>query len=369
LYCNSVGIVEKKIFKSEKPLKLVSGIELNPIHIAYETYGTLNEDKSNVILLLHALSGNQHAAGFHEGDSKPGWWEEMVGPGKPFDTNRYFIICSNIIGSCYGSTGPASLNPQTGKSFGLDFPVITVKDMVKAQKMLLDHLGIKQLFSIAGGSLGGMQALEWAITYPEMVKSAIVIAATSKMSTQNMGFHEIGRFAILSDPNFHNGNYYSEPHGPDKGLALARMVGHITYLSEEAMNSKFGRQLKTGRYMFDLKHIEFQVQSYLHYQGSKFVRRFDANSYLYITKAMDYFDVTDILQKIKINTRFLVIGFTSDWLFPISQSMEIVDALRSNKNHVSYASIDSTEGHDSFLLNFEKQAEVVSSFLKGCGNA
>lgn len=362
-------ISELFYYTSEYPLKLSSGIEIPSLTLAYETYGTLNEDKSNAILLLHALSGDAHCAGIEKETEKPGWWIELVGPDKPFDTNRYFIVCSNIIGSCYGSTGPASINPATQKPYGRDFPVVTVKDIVKAQASLIDYLGIEKLFCVAGGSLGGMQALEWALTYPERVESAIAIATTAKMSSQNIAFNEIARFAILSDPYFQDGNYYDKEQKPDKGLALARMIGHITYLSEDSMNKKFGRDLTTGQYMFDLKYIEFQIQSYLHYQGHKFVERFDANSYLYITKAMDYFDITAELKELKTKTKFLVIAFTSDWLFPISQSLDIVDILQRNRNHVSFTSIESKEGHDSFLLNFNVQGSVISSFLKGIRNA
>lgn len=366
---DTVGVVEKKFYMTEDPLKLVSGLEIAPLTIAYETYGTLNQQKNNAILVCHALSGSSHAAGFYAHNPKiKGWWENMIGPGKPLDTNQFFIICSNIIGSCYGSTGPSSINPKTGREYGLDFPVITVKDMVNAQKKLLDFLEIPELFSVVGGSLGGMQALEWAITYPEYVKSAIVIASTTRMSSQNIAFNEIGRDAILSDPYFQDGNYYRSDKKPDEGLSLARMVAHITYLSEESMDRKFGRDLKTGKYLFDLKQIEFQVQSYLHYQGDKFVERFDANSYLYITKAMDYFDVTQELSEIKTKTKFLVIAFTSDWLFPIAHSMQMVDLLQKNKNHVSFVAIESKEGHDSFLLNFTTQSEVISNFLKGVKN-
>jgi len=362
---NSVGIVVRNFFTSDEPLKLISQLELSPFSIAYETYGTLNEEKNNVILVFHALSGSAHAAGFYPTDPNPGWWEDMIGPGKPLDTNRYFIVCSNIIGSCYGSTGPESLNPKTQKPYALDFPVITVKDMVRAQKKLIDFLDIKKLFCVIGGSLGGMQALEWALSYPEMVESSIIIAATAKMTPQNIAFNEIGRVAILSDFLFSNGNYQLQNQKPAKGLAIARMLAHITYLSEQSMNNKFGRELKTGNYLFGLKDIDFQVQSYLHYQGDKFVERFDANSYLYITKAMDYFDVTKELLELKTKTKFLLISFTSDWLFSTRQSMEIVNLLRKNNNHVSFTEIESDQGHDSFLLNFEVQGEILSSFLEG----
>lgn len=365
----SVGIVEQKIYHCENAFRLSCGAEFSPLDIAYETYGKLNEKKDNAILILHALTGDSHAAGYHEGDDKPGWWEDMIGPGRPFDTDRYFIICSNIFGSCYGTTGPSSVNPKTNKPYALDFPVFTVKDMVRVQNLLIEHLKIDKLLAVAGGSLGGMQALEWAVTFPDKVRSAISIASTPKMSPQNMAFHETGRFAILSDPNFNGGNYYDQEKSPDKGLSLARMIGHITYLSEESMNKKFGRELTSGHYMFNVNHIEFQVQSYLHYQGSKFVERFDANSYLYLTKAMDYFDISKELEQLKSDTRFLVITFSSDWLFPLNQSLNMVTSLRNNKNKVSYISLDAKEGHDSFLLNFEDQSKVVSNFLKGVESA
>jgi len=349
-------------FKSETGLELVSGKKLNKIEIAYETYGELNKDKSNAILVLHALSGSSHAGG------ENGWWEKMIGPSRPLDTNKYFIICSNILGSCYGTTGPSSINPETNEPYCLNFPIITVKDMVNAQKKLIDYLEIKKLYSVIGGSLGGMQALEWAITYPESIRSSIVIAATSKMSSQNIAFNETGRFAIISDPNFYNGEYYKYNTKPTIGLSLARMIAHITYLSEKIMDQKFGRDLKEGRYLFDLHSIEFEIQSYLRYQGEKFVERFDANSYLYITKAMDYFDVTNELKNLSSNIKFLIIAFTSDWLFPVNQSLEIVKLLRYNNNKVSFSLIESEKGHDSFLIDIEEQGKIVSSFLEGIKN-
>lgn len=349
------------------PLLLESGLELSEITLAYQCYGTLNKEKSNAILVLHALSGDAHVAGVCPKTGKVGWWDEMVGPNKPFDTNQFFIICSNVIGSCYGSTGPESLNPETNKPYGLDFPTITIKDMVEAQKKLIDYLEIETLFAVAGGSMGGMQALKWSLLYPKRVKSAIVIAATSKTSPQNIAFHEIGRQSILSDPYFNHGNYYLQSKKPNTGLALARMVAHITYLSDEAMEIKFGRDLTHGKYLFDLKNnlMEFQVQNYLRYQGQKFVERFDANSYLYITKAMDYFDVTLQLQNLKTRTRFLVVAFTSDWLFPVKQSLDMIDALRTHRNHVSFTLIDAKEGHDSFLVNLKDQQEIIEAFLQG----
>ncbi len=361
---NKLETVKTQFYHTDQTLVLESGLKLCPLSIAYETYGTLNNNKNNAVFVAHALTGDQHAAGVSE-DGCVGWWDEMIGPGKPLDTNQFFIICANILGSCYGTTGPSSINSKTGKEYALDFPVITVRDMVKLEKILIDYLEIDQLLSVVGGSLGGMQALEWAISYPERVKSSIAIAATSKMSSQNMAFNEIGRFAILSDPHFYNGNYYDKPKTAEKGLAIARMIGHITYLSEESMDKKFGRDLKTGKYMFNLKDIEFEVQSYLHHQGSKFVERFDADSYLYLTKAMDYFDVTKDLKELRVDTKFLIMAYDSDWLFSAAQSMAIVNALRKNRNKVSYTIIESKEGHDSFLLNYKTQGEVISSFLTG----
>ncbi|PKL15406.1 MAG: homoserine O-acetyltransferase [Spirochaetae bacterium HGW-Spirochaetae-6] len=361
----SIEKTKTHTYHCSKPLLFVSGLSIERLDIAYETYGKLNAQKNNAILVLHALSGDAHAAGISESGDKVGWWDELIGPGKPLDTERYFVICSNILGSCYGTTGPSSLDPKTDRAYGLDFPVLTVRDMVNAQKRLVEALGVNELYAVIGGSLGGMQALEWSLLYPEMVKSAIVIAATAKMTSQNIAFNEIGRQAILNDPFFHDGAYYDKPTKPDQGLGIARMVAHITYLSEESMDIKFGRDLRKGKYMFDLKHIDFEVQSYLHYQGNKFVQRFDANSYLYITKAMDYFDVTYELTQFHSDTKFLVLSFSSDWLFSDSQSLELVNALRRNRNAVSYVNLPSREGHDSFLLNFTTQGEVIANFLAG----
>ncbi len=368
----SVGIVKTKYFTFAHPpdeLILESGEKLGPVTLAYETYGKLNKDKSNAILILHALSGDAHVAGYHsKRDRKPGWWDNMVGPGKAFDTDKFFIICSNVIGGCKGSTGPSSINPKTGKPYALDFPIITIKDMVNAQKHLIDHLGIKKLLSLAGGSMGGMQVLQWTVSYPEMCLSAIPIATAPYLSAQAIAFDEVGRQAIISDPNWQNGNYYGTGKFPAKGLAIARMIGHITYLSEESMHRKFGRKLQ-DREKYSYKFLtDFQVESYLHHQGDKFVHRFDANSYLYITKAMDYFDVSAGYKSLKdafknVKTKFLVISFSSDWLFPPHQSKEIVSALRSNGKEVSYVEIDSWYGHDAFLLEEDKLEPVITSFL------
>ena len=366
----SVDIVETKYFSFEEKIKLESGLEFAPITVAYETYGELNEDKSNAILVLHALSGDAHAAGYHaENDKKPGWWDNMIGSGKAFDTDKYFVICSNILGGCKGTTGPSSINPETGKPYGITFPVITIEDMVKVQKKLIDFLGIKKLLSLAGGSMGGMQAMEWAIQYPESVLSCIVIAAASKLSAQNIAFNEVGRNAIISDSNWNSGNYY-EGESPSSGLAVARMIGHITYLSEESMHRKFGRKLqdKTKRdFSFD---IDFQVESYLRHQGQSFVDRFDANSYLYITKAMDYFDLSQKYGSLAhafkdSKSRFLFITFSTDWLFPPNELKNTARTLMSLEKEVTYCNIDCPNGHDSFLLETEHQTRIINNFLKG----
>ena len=367
-FCKSVGITETKYFTIEDKILLESGVEFGPIQVAYETYGQLNENKDNAILLLHALTGDAHAAGFrNENDKKPGWWDDMVGPNKAFDTNKYFVISSNMLGGCSGTTGPCSINPQTGKPYGLSFPVITIEDAVKVQKHLIDFLGVKKLI-VAGGSMGGMQALEWSIAHSSMVEGVIIIASTSRLTAQGIAFNAVGRNAILSDPNFNNGDYYGKEKQPERGLAIARMVGHITYLCEESMHNKFGRRLQDKEKLdFDF-NIDFQVESYLEHQGRVFVDRFDANSYLYITKAVDYFDLAQKHGSLKqafekTNARFLVMSFTSDWLFPTSQSKEIVQALIKADKDVSFCEIESPCGHDAFLLEFETQTKIVKSFL------
>lgn len=362
----TLGIVETKYFHIQENILLESGKELKNVQVAYETYGKLNESCDNAILLLHALTGDAHAAGYHEGDSKPGWWDTLVGSGKSFDTDKYFVICSNMLGGCKGTTGPSSINPDTGKTYGLDFPVITIEDVVKVQKKLIDYLGVKKL-CVAGGSMGGMQAMEWSIQHKDMVTHAIIIASTSKLSAQGIAFNAVGRNAILSDPNWNNGNYYDGAK-PEKGLSIARMVGHITYLCEEAMHNKFGRRFQDKHspdFHFD---IDFEVESYLAYQGQVFVDRFDANSYLYITKAVDYFDLAakyGSLEKAfeQTNTKFLIISFSSDWLFPSSHSKEIINALIKNKKDVSFCEIQSKCGHDAFLLEYETQSKIIKSFL------
>ncbi len=366
----SVGIVEKKFYTFAEPpneLELESGEKLGPITLAYETYGELNSEKSNAILILHALSGDSHAAGkYSETDKKPGWWDNVIGPGKAFDTRKYFIICSNVIGGCQGSTGPSSINPKTGRPYGLSFPIITVKDMVNAQTHLMDHLGIEKLFAVAGGSMGGMQALQWAVSYPERVHISIPIATTAKLSPQGIAFNEVGRVAIMMDPNFNGGDYYGKEI-PRRGLALARMIGHITYLSDESMHEKFGRSLRGKRPSFRFD-VDFEVESYLHYKGDTFVDRFDANSYLYITKAIDYFDLSygtgslvDAFRDVK--SSFLVISFKSDWLYPPYQAKEIVKALMVNGKDVTYCEIDSKYGHDAFLLDEGEMSQVIKNYL------
>jgi homoserine O-acetyltransferase len=348
-------------------ISLDGGATLAPVDVAYETYGVLNARKSNAILILHAFSGDAHAAGISPETGKPGWWDNMIGPGKAFDTNKYFVICSNVLGGCRGTTGPASINPATGCPYGMAFPVITIRDMVRLQKMLIDHLGIPRLLSMSGGSMGGMQALEWAVSYPESVVSAIPIASTARHSAQQIAFNEVGRQAIIADPDWCDGNYYSGKP-PARGLAVARMVGHITYMSDDSMREKFGRRLRGKNsfgYDFD---VDFEVESYLRYRGNEFVNRFDANSYLYITKAMDYFDLTNGNGSLaaafeRAQARFLVISFSSDWLYPSYQSQEIVRALRSRNVDVAYCELPSNYGHDAFLVDVGEQTELVRGFL------
>lgn len=362
----SLGIVNTQYYNPSHDLILEGGERLKNITIAYETYGKLNKEKSNAIMVCHALSGDAHAAGWHEGDRKPGWWDIIIGPGKALDTNKYFIICSNVLGGCKGTTGPSSLNPETGKPYGLDFPIITIKDMVNVQKMLVDHLDIKQLFAVIGGSMGGMQVLQWCISYPDTVRMAIPIATSAYSSPQQIAFNEVGRRAIISDPKWNNGEYYSLEF-PDEGLALARMIAHITYLSNESMYEKFGRRLQDkDEYSFDFS-TDFQVESYLHYQGSSFTKRFDANTYLYITKAIDYFDLTengslaDAFKNIK--TKFLIISVDSDWLYPPSQNKEILMALSTNDVDVSYIEIKSNYGHDAFLIEGGQLNYIIGNFF------
>ncbi len=373
-----MGIVEKQFFTFALPpdrLKLESGASLGPVTIAYETCGTLNTDKSNVILILHALSGDSHVAGFYdEGDAKPGWWDSMVGPGKGIDTDKYFVICSNILGSCVGSTGPASMHLGTDQPYGTDFPLITIGDMVKAQKVLLDHLKIDSLLSVIGGSVGGMQVLEWCIRYPEMVRSAVPLATTTRHSALAIAFNEVARQSIMADPNWNEGHYY-DGHKPDMGLAIARMIGHITYLSDESMRTKFGRKLQNRSALSFEFGAEFQVESYLQYQGQKFIERFDANSFLYITKAADYFDIAEqygdgslVKAFSKCLSKFLVVSYTSDWLYPTYQSKEMVKAMKKNSLDVSFCEIDAQWGHDAFLLPDERLDNLIKGFLRSLNN-
>jgi homoserine O-acetyltransferase len=350
-------------------LPLDGGETLRDLTVAYETYGALNAGKTNAILILHAFSGDAHAGGIdHEG--KPGWWANMIGPGKAFDTGKYFVFCANVLGGCRGTTGPSSVNPATGRPYGLSFPVITIGDMVRLQKMLVDHLGIPKLLAVTGGSMGAMQALEWAVAYPDMVEASIPIAGTARHSAQQIAFNEVGRQAIMLDPDFHNGDYYGVAV-PARGLAVARMVGHITYMSDESMREKFGRRLR-GREEFGWHFdVDFEVESYLRYRGNQFVGRFDANSYLYITKAMDYFDMTAGYPSLaaaleRARCRFLVISFTSDWLYPSYQSQEVVNALRSRNHDVTYCELSSNYGHDAFLVDVGEQTEIVRGFLARC---
>ncbi len=338
-------------------IDLDCGAMLAPVEVAYETYGELNAARSNAILVTHAFSGDAHAAG--EG----GWWNTMIGPGKAFDTDRYFVISSNVLGGCRGTTGPGSIDPQTGGPFAMSFPVVSIGDMVRLQKMLIDHLGIARLLAVAGGSMGGMQALEWAVSYPDRVAAALPIATTARHSAQQIAFNEVGRQAIMADPEWNGGQYYNG-RAPGRGLSVARMVGHITYMSDESMRQKFGRRVRA---MQNGKGDQFEVESYLQYRGSKFVDRFDANSYIYITRAMDSFDLTErgTLASLfeRIPTRFLVISFTSDWLYPSYQSQEIVSALRSRNCDVAYCNLAAQYGHDSFLVEVAQQSEVVRGFL------
>lgn len=370
---NKKLIVKAKNFtfgENDAPLELECGDVLAPVTISYETYGKLNKKKNNAVLILHALTGDAHVAGYYsENDEKPGWWNDMVGPGKAFDTDRYFIVCTNVIGGCSGSTGPRSINPETGKMYNMDFPFITIVDMVKAQKSLMDELKIEKWLSVSGGSMGGMQALQWAVSYPEFVGSVIPIATTARLSPQGIAFNWVGRESIMSDKNWNDGNYLNEKI-PEKGLSTARMLAHITYLSEESMHRKFGRNLQELKeYSFDFSK-NFAVESYLQYQGYRFVERFDANSYLYITRAMDYYDLAseadgDLTKAFAgLNMPFLVISFSSDWLFLPEQSKQIVHSLQKNDIDVSYCNIQSSYGHDAFLLEIDILQELISNFLK-----
>ena len=361
--------VETKFFSfASHPAELLldSGEKLGPVTLAYETYGKLNDRRSNAVLILHALSGDAHAARFHEGDIKPGWWDDMIGPGKAFDTDTYFVICSNVLGGCRGSTGPSSINPVTNKPYVLDFPTITIKDMVNAQRYLIDNLGIEKLLCVVGGSMGGMQALQWAASYPERLRSVIPIATTLKHSPQQIAFNEVGRQAIMADPDWKGGNYYGGAPAA-KGLAVARMIGHITYMSDISMSEKFGRRFHNGKRNSKFE-AEFEVEGYLHYHGDNFVKRFDANSYLYITKALDYFDLSNgktLYEVFKgIKAKFLIMAFKSDWLYPAYQSKEILKVCKLAGIEATYCEIDSTYGHDAFLLEIEEETHLIRHFLK-----
>jgi len=362
-------------FGADQPLKLDCGISLSPFQIAYQTYGELNAEKSNAILICHWLTGDQHVANVHPVTGKKGSWEVMIGPGRPIDTDRYFVICANVLGSCMGTTGPFSTNPATGELWGLDFPVVTIPDMVRAQAMLLDQLGIETLFCVVGGSMGGMKALQWASAYPQRVFSAMPVACSTRHSAQNIAFHEVGRQAVMADPDWRGGRYFTDGIEPHRGLGVARMAGHITYLSDTALHRKFGRKLQDREvptFSFD---ADFEVESYLRYQGSSFVERFDANSYLYLTRAMDYFDLAadhgGVLAEAFRNTRtrFCVVSFTSDWLFPTADSRAIVHALNAGGARVSFAEIESDKGHDAFLLDEPEFLAIVRAFLDSAATA
>lgn len=367
---NNNSIVQTKYITFADParsLVLRSGLSFGPVTVAYETYGKLNASASNAILITHAFTGDAHAAFYNEGDDKPGWWDNMIGPGKPFDTDKYFIICSNVLGSCKGTTGPSSLDLKTGKPYGLNFPVITIQDMVSVEKMLIDYLGIKKLLSVAGGSMGGMQAVAWAVMYPDAIHSAVVIAACHRHSAQQIAFHEVGRQAVMSDPDWLAGDYYGKAV-PGRGLALARMLGHITYMSEASMEKKFGRKLVKKESLGYNFSKDFEVEGYLEYRGKTFVERFDANSYLYLTKAMDYFDLTENECKLSdvfknVSADMMVISFTSDWLYPSYQSRAMVRALKANDVDVSYVELASDYGHDAFLVEIDEQSRVVANYL------
>ncbi len=357
------------VFEAGRPLVLDAGDNLPAVRLAYRTYGTLNAERSNAILVCHALTGDQHLASDHPLTGKPGWWSLMVGPGRPIDTDRYFVICSNVLGGCLGSTGPTSINPGTGRRYNLDLPVITIRDMVNAQAMLIDQLGIDRLFAVAGGSMGGMQVLQWAASYPDRVFAAIPIATGSRHTSQNIAFHEVGRQAVMADPDWRGGNYLEEGTRPRKGLAVARMAAHITYLSEDALHRKFGRELQDRKGLTFGFDADFQIESYLRHQGLTFVERFDPNSYLYMTRAMDYFDLAaDYDGNLAgafagTDTRFCCVSFTSDWLFPTAENRTIVHALTAAGAAVSFVEIETDRGHDSFLLDEPELFDTIGGFL------
>ena len=359
--------VEEKKIHISKPLELNSGKVLSAYDLMYETYGQLNDDKSNAVLVCHALSGNHHVAGLHKGDEKPGWWDNMIGSGKPINTDKLFVVCMNNLGGCHGSTGPTSINEETNNPYGFEFPIVTVQDWVNSQKVLMDEFAIDKWQFIIGGSLGGMQALQWSLDYPDNVNNAIIIAASPKLTAQNIAFNEVARQAITSDPDWCDGKYLKQGKIPKRGLALARMLGHITYLSDESMAKKFGRDLKQDKINFNFD-VEFQIESYLRYQGEKFVTSFDANTYLLMTKALDYFDPFndgDFVERMnKSKSRFLVISFTSDWRFPPRRSEEIVKTLIEFNKDVSYACIKSDGGHDAFLMKNDNYFEIMRTYIE-----
>ena len=367
---NSIGIVKPKIFKCADPIKLSCGKTLDNFELIYETYGKLNKNKDNAVLVCHALTGNQHVAGkYKKTDKYPGWWDSLVGPGKPLNTNKFFVIGINNLGGNEGSTGPKSINPKTKKVWGSSFPIITVEDWVKTQKALINFLGIKKLSSVIGGSLGGMQALEWNLQFPNEVKNTIIIAAAPNLTAQNIAFNEVARQSIITDPDFQKGDFYTKKNKPKRGLRVARMLGHITYLSNDAMKNKFGRKKKNKDYQYNF-NTEFEIESYLNYQGDKFAQEFDANTYIRMTKALDYYDPTKQNKKKlsavfkKIKSKFLVISFTSDWRFSPARSKEIVKSLLDNNINVSYAEISAESGHDAFLMSDDHYHEILNSFFK-----
>ena len=369
----SVGIVSPTEFTYDKKVTLESGQTLDGYTLAYETYGILNEEKNNAILICHALSGNHHVAGRHSAnDSKAGWWDNFIGPGKPIDTNQYFVVCSNNLGGCHGSTGPKTVDLKTSLPYGPEFPIVTVQDWVHSQAQLSDYLGIETWAAIIGGSVGGMQVLQWSITYPDRIKNAVIIASAPKISAQNIAFNEVARQAIMRDPGFNQGHFYSSENYPKQGLTLARMLGHITYLSDDVMRLKFGRELREGKINFDFS-AEFQVESYLRYQGETFSEHFDANTYLLMTKALDYFDPAkthnnDLSQALQhVKARFLLVAFTSDWRFSPERSEEIADALLTSNKNVTYAKIDAPQGHDSFLMDIPRYKKLLRAFLDTAG--
>ena len=367
----SFGPVETRgvvLFDEDDPLELESGARLAPVEVAFETYGELDEDGANAVYICHALTGDAHAAGYHEGAGRPGWWDTLIGPGKPIDTDRYFVICSNLLGGCQGTTGPSSIDPATGSPYGLRFPLFTMSDLVTVHRALVRHLGVSRVLAAVGGSLGGMQALQWAIDAPDELEAAVAVCASSRLTPQNIAFSAVAREAIMRDPDFHGGDYAAHDVAPTRGLAVARMMAHITYLSEESMRSKFGRRFQDSaepRFGFD---VDFQVESYLHHQGESFLKRFDANSYLYLTRVMDYFDPFEDMEAASLalremRTRFLVLSFDTDWRFDTGHSREIVKVLAAHERPVTFREIRSPHGHDSFLLEVPEYHRTVAGFM------